>query len=114
MLAQRAPAHAARVREPHNLPDVRLREPHRDESPKPLPFKIFHTRVLGSRRAALRLQPFQDMKSVLIADDDISVLALMARALPEYRITTARNGFESKPFRWAELREAVTSLIGEA
>jgi CheY-like chemotaxis protein len=116
------------------------------------------------------------MKSVLIADDDISVLALMARALPEYRITTARNGFEaltlasklpdcdllitdylmptmtgdelagrlrearpavktllitshsafvdakecgidahlSKPFRCAELRKAVTSLIGEA
>ena len=35
------------------------------------------------------------MKSVLIADDDISVLALMARALPGYRITTARNGFEA-------------------
>jgi CheY-like chemotaxis protein len=37
----------------------------------------------------------RDMKSVLIADDDLSVLALMARALPEYRITTARNGFEA-------------------
>jgi CheY-like chemotaxis protein len=35
------------------------------------------------------------MKSVLIADDDLSVLALIARALPEYRITTARNGFEA-------------------
>jgi CheY-like chemotaxis protein len=35
------------------------------------------------------------MKSVLIADDDLSVLALMARALPEYRITTARNGYEA-------------------
>jgi CheY-like chemotaxis protein len=35
------------------------------------------------------------MKSVLIADDDLSVLALMARALPDYRITTARNGFEA-------------------
>ena len=36
-----------------------------------------------------------EMKSVLIADDDLSVLALIARALPEYRITTARNGFEA-------------------
>jgi CheY-like chemotaxis protein len=126
--------------------------------------------------AALRLHPQKGMKSVLIADDDLSVLALMARSLPEYRITTARNGFEAlalasqladcdllitdylmpmmtgdelagrlratrptvktllvtshtafvdtkacgtdahlaKPFRRAELREAVASLIGES
>jgi CheY-like chemotaxis protein len=41
------------------------------------------------------LAVLKDMKSVLIADDDTSVLALTARALPEYRITTARNGFEA-------------------
>jgi CheY-like chemotaxis protein len=52
------------------------------------------------------------MKSVLIADDNISVLALMARALPEYRITAARNGFEALTL--ASRAEAVTSLIGEA
>ena len=35
------------------------------------------------------------MKSVLIAADDLGVLALIARALPEYRITTARDKFEA-------------------
>ena len=116
------------------------------------------------------------MKNVLVADDDLSVLALIARALPEYRIITARNEFEAlalasqlpdcdllitdylmpmmtgdelagrlraahpavktllvtshaafvdtkacgtdahlaKPFRRAELREAVASLIGQS
>jgi len=35
------------------------------------------------------------MKHILIADDDAGMLRLMMRALPEYRITLARNGLEA-------------------
>lgn len=35
------------------------------------------------------------MKHILIADDNIGVTALLARALPDYKITTAHNGLEA-------------------
>ena len=65
------------------------------DSPKPLPIKFFHRKRLRYLRPALRLHLHTGMKNVLIADDDLSVLALIARALPEYRIIAARNGFEA-------------------
>jgi CheY-like chemotaxis protein len=35
------------------------------------------------------------MKQVLIADDDVGVLRMMQRALPEYAVIVARNGPEA-------------------
>lgn len=35
------------------------------------------------------------MKHILVADDDAAVRNLIARALPEYRITMAHNGAEA-------------------
>ena len=35
------------------------------------------------------------MKHILIADDDAGMLHLMTRALPDYRVTLARNGLEA-------------------
>jgi CheY-like chemotaxis protein len=35
------------------------------------------------------------MKHILVADDNIGMTALVARALPGYQITTAHNGLEA-------------------
>lgn len=35
------------------------------------------------------------MKHILVADDDTCVAALIARALPDYRVTIAHNGIEA-------------------
>jgi CheY-like chemotaxis protein len=35
------------------------------------------------------------MKHILIADDNIGVVALVARSLPGYQVTTAHNGVEA-------------------
>jgi CheY-like chemotaxis protein len=35
------------------------------------------------------------MKNVLIADDDVGMLRMMQRALPEYSVTVARTGAEA-------------------
>jgi CheY-like chemotaxis protein len=35
------------------------------------------------------------MKRILVADDDLGMLHLIGRALPDYRITVARDGFEA-------------------
>lgn len=39
-------------------------------------------------------QPYP-MKHILVADDNIAMAALVARALPGYKITTAHNGLEA-------------------
>jgi CheY-like chemotaxis protein len=35
------------------------------------------------------------MKSILVADDNVSLAAIIARALSDYRVTTAHNGLEA-------------------
>ena len=71
------------------------------------------------------------MQHILVVDDDALMLSLLARALPDYRLTVARDPSEalalasralpdwwhseahlSKPFRVDALREAVINLIG--
>ena len=35
------------------------------------------------------------MKHILVADDDVGMLHLIGRALPDYRVTVARDGIEA-------------------
>ena len=56
-------------------------------------FKKANDSVQGC--AAYRLLHAGSMKHILIADDNIGMAALVARALPDYHVTTAHNGIEA-------------------